>query len=320
MNCCKSKFGDSYETLYRLRDRLRLHPEKLSLRDPNSFEPLQLELNAQDLASIVRLDAYNGVTASLLPLMLHEADQGNYAPLLSQKKLLSDSLGTQISGGMELSVICTEDADLLMPRPEDAETLLGDTFETQLQSACSIWPKATRPEGFHRPWESSLPVLILSGQYDPVTPPAYGQEVLKSLSRARLLIAAGQGHAVTRRRLHPEADRRIHRSTGSRQARRALPERARDYAGVRGLQRCTAVIEVQQLYKAFGDKIAVSDVSFSARDGEITGLLGPNGAGKTTTLRMLYTLLKPDRGRISVDGMDSALRAAGSTSPAWRAA
>jgi sodium transport system ATP-binding protein len=68
------------------------------------------------------------------------------------------------------------------------------------------------------------------------------------------------------------------------------------------------VIEVQQLYKAFGDKVAVADVSFSARDGEITGLLGPNGAGKTTTLRMLYTLLKPDRGRITVDGIDSALR------------
>jgi pimeloyl-ACP methyl ester carboxylesterase len=193
---CKSKFGDTYATLYRLRDRLRMHPEKLSLRDPNNFEPLQLELNVQDLAAIVRLYAYSGVTASLLPLMLHEADQGNYAPLLSQKKLLSDSLGTQISGGMELSVICTEDADLLTPQPGDANTLLGDGFETRLQSACSIWPKGTRPEGFHRPWESSLPVLILSGQYDPVTPPAYGQEVLTSLSRARLLIAAGQGHAV----------------------------------------------------------------------------------------------------------------------------
>jgi sodium transport system ATP-binding protein len=65
------------------------------------------------------------------------------------------------------------------------------------------------------------------------------------------------------------------------------------------------MIQVHQLHKAFGSKVAVNDVSFSARDGEITGLLGPNGAGKTTTLRMLYTLIKPDRGRISVDGLDS---------------
>ena len=68
------------------------------------------------------------------------------------------------------------------------------------------------------------------------------------------------------------------------------------------------MIEVQQLHKSFGGKIAVQDVTFSAHDGQITGLLGPNGAGKTTTLRMLYTLLKPDRGRITVDGVDAALQ------------
>ena len=68
------------------------------------------------------------------------------------------------------------------------------------------------------------------------------------------------------------------------------------------------MIDVEQLHKSFGAKVAVQEVTFSARDGQITGLLGPNGAGKTTTLRMLYTLLKPDRGRISVDGVDAASR------------
>jgi sodium transport system ATP-binding protein len=65
------------------------------------------------------------------------------------------------------------------------------------------------------------------------------------------------------------------------------------------------VIEVQGLHKSFGPKRAVENVSFSARDGEITGLLGPNGAGKTTTLRMLYTLMKPDAGTVRVDGRDA---------------
>ena len=62
------------------------------------------------------------------------------------------------------------------------------------------------------------------------------------------------------------------------------------------------MIQVEQLSKAFGKVQAVRDVSFTARDGEITGLLGPNGAGKTTTLRMLYSLLPPDEGCILVDG------------------
>jgi len=64
------------------------------------------------------------------------------------------------------------------------------------------------------------------------------------------------------------------------------------------------VIVVKNLKKSFGEIKAVNGISFEARDGEITGLLGPNGAGKTTTLRMLYSLLPPDEGTISIDGLD----------------
>ncbi len=66
------------------------------------------------------------------------------------------------------------------------------------------------------------------------------------------------------------------------------------------------MIEARGLRKTFnkGKVVAVDEVSFTARDGRITGLLGPNGAGKPTTLRMLYTLLKPDAGSMRVDGID----------------
>jgi sodium transport system ATP-binding protein len=69
------------------------------------------------------------------------------------------------------------------------------------------------------------------------------------------------------------------------------------------------VIQADSLHKSFGATQAVQGVSFVARDGEITGLLGPNGAGKTTTLRMLYTLMKPDAGRVLVDGIDAQTHA-----------
>jgi sodium transport system ATP-binding protein len=68
------------------------------------------------------------------------------------------------------------------------------------------------------------------------------------------------------------------------------------------------MIQVQDLHKTFqartGPVHAVRGVGFTARDGQITGLLGPNGAGKTTTLRMLYTLMAPDRGSVRVDGLE----------------
>ena len=70
------------------------------------------------------------------------------------------------------------------------------------------------------------------------------------------------------------------------------------------------MIVARDLHKSFrtrtGTVQAVSGVGFEARDGQITGLLGPNGAGKTTTMRMLYTLMRPDRGQIEVDGIDPA--------------
>lgn len=64
------------------------------------------------------------------------------------------------------------------------------------------------------------------------------------------------------------------------------------------------MIEVNDLRKSFGAVQAVDGVSFAAGDGRITGLLGPNGAGKSTTLRILYTVLKPDSGSATIDGID----------------
>ena len=64
------------------------------------------------------------------------------------------------------------------------------------------------------------------------------------------------------------------------------------------------MIAVSGLRKTFGSVVAVDEVAFSARDGEVTGLLGPNGAGKSTTLRMLYGLMAPEGGTVEVDGVD----------------
>ena len=65
------------------------------------------------------------------------------------------------------------------------------------------------------------------------------------------------------------------------------------------------MIRIENLHKRFGEVRAVDGVTFTAPDGAVTGLLGPNGAGKTTTLRMLYTLMRPDEGRILVDDVDA---------------
>jgi ABC-2 type transport system ATP-binding protein len=64
------------------------------------------------------------------------------------------------------------------------------------------------------------------------------------------------------------------------------------------------VVQVSGIRKAYGRTVAVDDVSFEVRDGEIFGLIGPNGAGKTTTMECVEGLRSPDRGTISVLGLD----------------
>jgi ABC-2 type transport system ATP-binding protein len=64
----------------------------------------------------------------------------------------------------------------------------------------------------------------------------------------------------------------------------------------------TGMLEVHQLHKRYGELVAVHEVSFVARQGEMVGLLGPNGAGKTTTVSMIAGLLRPDRGEVRIAG------------------
>ena len=64
------------------------------------------------------------------------------------------------------------------------------------------------------------------------------------------------------------------------------------------------MVEVEKLIKKYGNFTAVNEISFNVKKGEIFGLIGPNGAGKTTTLRVLSTLLKVTRGKVTISGRD----------------
>lgn len=192
---CRERFGDVYADLYALRDRLREKPLPVSLRDPQSFAALAPTLDADTFSGLVRLYAYAPETAALLPLAIHEAAAGNAAPLMGQASQITADLGATLTSGMGLSVICAEDADLLQSQPQDAALILGD-FAAALRAQCEIWPRGKRPADFHTALQSDVPSLLLSGQYDPVTPPRYGEQVAKGLRRSRHLVAPGQGHNV----------------------------------------------------------------------------------------------------------------------------
>jgi pimeloyl-ACP methyl ester carboxylesterase len=201
---CAKAFPDPYASLIKLRDALRDKPVAYDFRDPITFASTHRRLDDYALAGLVRLFAYSPETAALLPLSIAEGLKGNYTPLAGQSQLLIGDLSELRDNGMQTSVICSEDADLLTPRPQDKNTVLGTKLIDVIQAQCEVWPHGTRPADFHNALKSDKPILVLEGELDPVTPPIYGEQVMKGLTRARLLIAKGQGHNVIGRGCIPK--------------------------------------------------------------------------------------------------------------------
>lgn len=193
---CRQRYGDPRARLSALVARLKAGPIQVRYRDATTGESKEDPLTEARVAGLVRMYAYMPMAASLLPLQLNEAANGRYDGLMALSKMLGDDMEDSMSMGMQLSVICSEDAAELKENPADADTLLGNDFARVLGEQCRTWPKGTRPAGFRAPLHTQVPALLLSGEFDPVTPPRYGDEVAKSLPNGRHLVLRGQGHNV----------------------------------------------------------------------------------------------------------------------------
>ena len=195
-SACAKHFGAPREALARLIEELRQAPRRVRYLDPRTAEAREDVLTADMVTGVVRLYAYAPQLAAMLPMAIARAAAGDAALLMAQARMIEDLVGEQLSYGLQLSVTCAEDAPLLEPDPADAGTLLGDGLVTSIKSACAVWPRGEMPSDFHAPLVSDRPVLLLSGEFDPVTPPRYGAQVLRGLRNGRHLVARGQGHNV----------------------------------------------------------------------------------------------------------------------------
>lgn len=193
---CKGKLGDPRAELDTLLARLRAAPVQVRYRDASSGEMLEDTLTADTVAGLVRMYAYMPAAGALLPKLIHEANQGRYENLMALAKMMSSDLKDAMAMGMQLSVICSEDGDGVVARPEDADTVLGNALSDGMAAMCKVWPKGKVPADFHAALATKVPALVLEGEFDPVTPPRYGAEVVRSLPNGRLLVLRGQGHNV----------------------------------------------------------------------------------------------------------------------------
>ena len=193
---CRARFGSPRGRLDALLARLRASPVTVAYADPLTHERREDALTAEALAGVVRLHAYSPPLFAMLPMLLEAASRGQYDTLMAQARMVGQLIGEQISVPLQLAVSCAEDAPWLVPDPADRDTMMGSAFVDVLRAQCSVWPRGDVPADFHEPLTSARPVLLLSGEFDPVTPPRYGDAVARQLSRARHLVLRGQGHGV----------------------------------------------------------------------------------------------------------------------------
>lgn len=195
---CHERFGSPREKLDELLARLRAQPVEVSFLDPLTNERRTDTLTADAVSAVVRLHSYAPPQFAMVPMLLAAAAEGRYDVMMSQARMIEQMLGDMISVGLQLSVSCAEDVPWLRADPADKDTMLGTSFVDFMRAQCEIWPRGSMPGDFHEPVRASNPVLLLSGEFDPVTPPRYGEEVARTLPNSRHLVLRGQGHGVMR--------------------------------------------------------------------------------------------------------------------------
>ena len=193
---CLEKMGDPRAQLDTLLETLAQGPVPVRYRDATTGEWHDGQFSAGHIAILTRLLAYQPQAAALLPLQFSEANKGNYDSLMALSEMVNRDISDMIMHGMQLSVMCSEDAGDLVVDPEDGKRLLGTGLVELLQAQCTVWPHKARPADFRKPLSGDLPVLLLSGEFDPVTPPRYGEMVARHLPNSRHIVAKGTGHNV----------------------------------------------------------------------------------------------------------------------------
>jgi pimeloyl-ACP methyl ester carboxylesterase len=151
---------------------------------------------APQLRALVRLLSYNAATVALLPVLLHEAHEGDYAPLANQTSTMLRRLPESLSFPMSNSVICTEDAPFAAAGSREGldKTYLGTTIVDALAEICAQWPAGAIDADLKMPLVADRPVLLMSGSNDPITPPEYAARAAAKLAHATQLVGMDQGH------------------------------------------------------------------------------------------------------------------------------
>jgi pimeloyl-ACP methyl ester carboxylesterase len=194
---CRAAFPNLREELRAVLDRLQKGPASVELINPFTEQPARVRLRRGPFAERLRMMLYDTGSASLVPLLIHRAYQGDFKPFVMAALPQARAVYQSLSLGMYFSVTCSESVPFITEEDVKRETdgtFLGDYRVRVHQDACRVWTRTAVPREFAKPVESDAPVLLLSGEADPASPHWLGAEVARYLSKGSQLTIPYGGH------------------------------------------------------------------------------------------------------------------------------
>jgi len=193
---CHQAFPEIEREWDELLARLGREPARVEYSPPDKSGPVTVEIRRDIFAEEIRTLMYSRAAAARVPLIVHRAAHGDFRPFL--KETMQERFGP-LADGMYLSVTCAEDVPFI-DQAEAAQANAGNPFGNyrveQQTRACGLWPRGTIPDGYHEPVSADVPVLIVSGKLDPVSPPERGEEVARHLPNSRHIVIAHGAHLL----------------------------------------------------------------------------------------------------------------------------
>lgn len=205
---CEARFPDIATRFKALKISLAATDAVVIVPHPGTGALETVTFGADELAGAIRMLSYHPSTVALIPFLIDEATNDRFEPLAAQHLMILEALSNALSIGMHNAVVCTEDAPFFAGEAISAEdlaaTYIGPLIVDALETICSVWPLGLLDEGFKMPLKTDTPVLLLSGDADPITPPGFAEIAAVEMTNAKLLVGKQQGHGQATRGCMPE--------------------------------------------------------------------------------------------------------------------
>jgi pimeloyl-ACP methyl ester carboxylesterase len=188
---CKAAYPDPKRDLEAARLKLRQQPARITIKSPITGAPTEVSVTERAFVDAIHGMQYSMEETRNIPLALHRAREGDFTQLMEHFITVRWKQADEVRFGMFMAVVCSEDVARVSPVEAEKEargSYFGPGMARDLMASCAEWPRARLPRNYFTPFQSNVPVLMISGDLDPATPPVWGEEARRSFPNSLHLV------------------------------------------------------------------------------------------------------------------------------------